>query len=589
MPIFYKITPSLALSIMVLLMVAAGAACGDGEPDDLGPQLEVDADRRLISTQWLAEHREEPGLVIVDARRTDQYLDGHIPGAVSASFSEADYQSRERNISYGGGLDIFGDFDADFPFSYADQDHIEAAIRNLGIDDDSAVVIYDEGGTFHGAMVHFILEYYGHQYAYLLDGGIYKWNAEERPLNEDIRAVTPGNFTAQIADEDRIVDTNYVLDSLYHPDRSLISSLVPSWHFGSYLPYSRPGHIPSTKSMPLGYFVNADRTWRSTEEIQALFEFSGISQEDQLITYCGGGPLSTCGYFVIRHLLGHEDVRNYQDSLVGWLHDDRQLPLNLYQYPEMLRDSDWIHWWAGDRIQTLMDDAPALVLDVRDRADYDEAHIPWSVHLDMEDWPEGEELSLQEWAAQLGALGLGPDIEAVICDEGLTAAAAWVFWLLEYMGHANISICGEGIAGWQEAGYELTDEETLIADHQSPFDVAINPKEIVVTEQSQRRLRAVADDPVDERFEQYWVYVGENLPDDYHSDNVLLLPPSLLVDEQGRLWPADILWENLDDAGVPWFREIITDGNSSGAAAMAYLALRILGFPMVRQFQPDRQ
>lgn len=569
---------------LVLAMVPLVWGCGGGgEEEEERPRVEVESERRLVTTEWLATHLDEPGLVVVDARRTDQYLRAKIPGAVSASFSEEEYLSRGRNVSYGGGLDIFGDFEGEFPFAYAGQEHIQAAIRGLGIDDDTAVVVYDDGGTFFAAMVIFILEYYGHRHSYMLDGGFHKWEAEERPVGTGVVERPAGSFTAEVRDEGMMVDTDYVLESLYHPERTLVSSLLPSWHFGTHLAYSRAGHIPSTKSIPLGFFVNADRTWRSTSEIEALFEFSGVSLENEIITYCGGGPLSTCGYFVVRHLLGHEAVRNYQNAVVAWLQDPRDLPLNLYQHPEMLRDSDWINWWSGDRIQTLMQDAPALVLDVRPEEIREGGHIPWSVHLDLGDWEEAGDRTLEEWAEHLGAIGLGAPIEAVICDdEGLTPEAAWTFWLLEYMGHEFVSLCAEGVSGWEMAGYSLTTEETRIAEPVTTLDVAIHPKEMAVRRNATRRLEDREGERVDRRFGRRWVFVGESLPGGYHAEDVVLLDPGALVDETGRLLSGDQLWTALESAGVPWMTELVVDGETPGLAAKGYVALRVLGFPQAR-------
>ena len=571
----------IACLFLVAALIPLGWGCGGGQEE--GPRLEVESERRLVTTEWLAEHLGASGLVVVDARRTGQYLEGKIPGAVSASFSEEEYLSRGRNVSYGGGLDIFGDFTADFPFAYAGEEHIQEAIRGLGIDDDSVVVVYDDGGTFFAAMVIFILEYYGHQHSYLLDGGFFKWQAEEREVGEEVVVPEPGTFNAVVRDEGMIVDTDYVVESLYHPQRTLLSSLLPSWHFGTHLPYSRPGHIPSTKSIPLGFFVNADRTWRSTSEIQAIFEFSGVSLENEIITYCGGGPLSTCGYFVVRHLLGHEEVRNYQDAVVAWLWDPRDLPLHLYQHPEMVRDSDWINWWSGDRIQTLMQDAPALVLDVRPVAAREGGHIPWSVHLDLGNGEDAGDRTLEEWAERLGAIGLGDRIEAVVCDEeGLTPAAAWTFWLLEYMGHEFVSLCAEGVSGWEVAGYSLTTEETLIAEPLTALDVAIHPKEMEVRRDPTRRLEDREGERVDTRFGRQWVFVGESLPAGYHAEDAVLLAPGSLVTESGRLLPGDRLWDALESAGVAWMTEVVLDGETPGVAAMGYVALRVLGFPQTR-------
>jgi 3-mercaptopyruvate sulfurtransferase SseA len=133
--------PEWLVIVAVAGVVSTTAGCG--ETAEAPPRGE-----RLVSTQWLANRLEDGSVVIVDARPTEPYLEGHLPGAVSASFSAEEYLSYGRDVSYGGGLDLFGDRTGQIPFQDGPPGQIQDAARGLGIHDASVVVVYDGGADF---------------------------------------------------------------------------------------------------------------------------------------------------------------------------------------------------------------------------------------------------------------------------------------------------------------------------------------------------------------------------------------------------------------------------------------------------------
>jgi thiosulfate/3-mercaptopyruvate sulfurtransferase len=560
--------------------VVAGASVACAETEERAP---LD---RLVSTQWLAERLDEPGLVVIDARPTEPYLDRHLPGAVSASFSAEQYLSYGRDVSYGGGLDLFGDHEGSIPFQDGPPAKIEDAARELGIDDDSVVVAYDAGADFLAARLFFTLHSHGLADVRLLDGGFRKWEAEGRPVTDEVPLVERGGFVVREQDETMVVDTDEVLATIDDESTKLLSGLLPSWHYGGFRAYSEAGHIPSTVNVPLGQFFNTDATWRDPEAIRSLFEVMGVDEDDDLIVYCGGNPLAACNYFTLRFVAGYDQVRSYVGSMVSWLADPRSLPLNTYNHPELLRDTEWIHWWAGERIQGLLQDAPALVVDVRPAPTYEEAHIPWSINIALPNGDEVTESRVEAWGERLGAVGIGEGTEAVVCDDGVTPRAASLFWLLEYLGHSTVSVCAEGIAGWARE-HELTDNPTVIADPTQPLDVAIHPKAFEVDVDETRILRSVADARIDARFPRQWVVVGEIVPANLPAETHAHVPAAAHLTEDGFVRPAYELWTLYEEAGVSKFSEVILAADSVADASIGYLALRLLDFPMVRVWVPD--
>lgn len=576
-------TARIPIGLAFVWLLCGAVACGGG---DGGDGVEQRGDH-LVSTDWLAEQADDPGLVIIDARPTDDYLEGHLPGAVSASFSEQEATSHGVDTSYGGGLDYFLDEDNPIPFQDGPPEQIQQVVRSFGIDDDSTVVVYDLGPAFDAARFFSTLEYHGFEDIHLLDGGITKWQAEDRPTTQAIPEVEPGDFTASVPEPQIRVDTTYVLRALDDPDKVAITSLTPAWYYGSHLAYSEAGHIPKSKLIPLAYFFEPDGTWKSADGLRPLVEVVGIDQEQEMITYCGGGPLSAATYYALKYLADYPRVRNYQGSVVAWLHDDRGLELHSYQHPEMLRDAQWIHWWAGDRIQHLFTDPPALTVDVRPAADYEPEHIPWSVNVPLTGPDTITGQGPDAWANDLGAKGVGAEMETVICDAGIRPTTALFFWLLEYLGHPEVSLCRDGVAGWEDAGFELTAEATIIDEPQDPIDVAVHPKDFAAQPQSALRLTSADQARIDDRFARSWLVLAEEVPEAVPADEYAHLPWEQLLTEDGRLQTAAALYTALDEAGVHRFSEIVCYSDQPAEAAVGYLALRLLGYPLVRLYLPE--
>ena len=568
---------------LALLVFSAVITVGVAKPADAFTQ---ETSGRLVTTDWLAEHRADEALVIIDARPTSEYLSGHLPNAVSASFDESLATSNGRSVSYGGGFDLFADNKGPLVFQDGATKKIETALRKLGVRADSKIVIYDAGAHFHAARFFFTLESRGFNNARVLDGGLKKWSAEGREKTTAIPKPPAGDVVLSEPRAALIASTDDVLHALADPSSHVITSLTPEWHYGVDLAYSRPGHIPHAKLVPMLYFFNPNGTWRSKAQLAALLEVSGIGPGEPLITYCGGNPLSACSYFTFKHVLGRADVRMYEGALLAWLADKRDLAVHTYQNPELLRDSDWIQWWAGERIQRLLMDPPAVVVDVRSAAAFADGHIPWSVNVPMDNVTSN---SLDYWAGALGAHGVSNTTEVVLCDKGLTPTAAAGFWLLEYMGHKQVSFCADGIAGWG-GRYDLSKKDTLIAAPRHPrFDVAIHPATFTPVEQPRKRLATPDGATVHPAFPRVWVVSSDKVPADLPVGEFVHLPWSTAVfDDQGALKSAGTLWQTFDKAGASYFDEVVCAGETVGDAAMCYAALRLLGYPTVRIYVPAK-
>jgi len=563
----------LGLALMCAAFVFAGNAMAQGTG-------------RLVSTKWLAEHRDDPKLVIIDASKTPAYLAKHIPKAVSASFSGEDYKSYGIDTSYGGD-DLLVDPNSCLPWHAGPPRYVESVMRSLGINNDSTVVVYDEGATFHATMFFFSLSYHGHENAYVLDGGLPKWEREGYPVTSQVPQVDRGDFVARIKDPSVIVDTDYVLTRLYKPDTVVVYTVNSNWYYGEYLAYNRPGHIPSSLLAPYPDQFQKDKTWRPVDLLRRQYAAQGILPEKEIIVYCGGNPASTSGYFTLRHVLNYPNVKLYYDATTGWLKDPRDLPMHTYQNQHLIRDVLWVRWWAGTRIQYLLTDPGTIVVDVRPEEQYKAGHIPYSVNIPVLELMGRGTMTLNDWENLLGQKGIGRHKEVVVCDDQKGDAASAMFWLLEYLGHPKVSILKGGLTAWRAWDLKLTADETIIATPKTKFDVAVSPETFVATPQREKRLADANEEPDFYGFPRVWIVSSKTVPPRVPGADHKHIPWDENLDKDGNLKSAGELIKVYEGAGILKYAEIVCYADSIEDATMTYYALRTLGYPRVRVYLPQ--
>jgi thiosulfate/3-mercaptopyruvate sulfurtransferase len=542
---------------------------------------------RLVSTKWLAEHKDDPTLVIIDASKTKAYLKDHIQNAVSASFSAEDVISYGIDTSYGGD-DLLVDPNACLPWHAGPPDYVENQMRNLGINNDSTVVIYDEGAIFHAPQFFFALTYHGHKNAYILDGGLPKWVSDGYPVTKEVPKVKRGDFVAKIVDPSLAVNTDYVLTRLYKQDTIVVYTVTSKWYYGGYLAYNRPGHIPSSVLAPYPDQFQKDKTWRPFDVLKRQYAAQGILPEKEVIVYCGGNPASTSAYFTLRHVLGYSDVKVYYDATTGWLNDPRDLPMHTYQNQHLLRDAFWVHWWAGKRIQYLLRDPGVIVVDVRPEDKYKAGHIAYSVNIPILDLMKKGTMGLKDWETLLGQKGIGRQKEVVLYDDQKGEAASVMFWLLEYLGQPKVSILKGGLAAWHTWGLELTQDETVVAEPKTKFDVAIKPETFVAVPENDRRLIDAKEEPDFFGFPRVWIISSKKVPAEAPSAGYAHIPWDQNIDKEGNFKSAAELIDLYEGAGILKYAEIACYSDSIQDATLTYYALRTLGYPRVRVYFPTQ-
>lgn len=261
---------------------------------------------RLVTTDWLQANLGRPGLVVVESDEDVLlYETGHIPGAVKIDWHTDLNDPVERDFVQG-----------------------EAFARLLGskgIARDTTVVLYGDKSNWWAAYALWVFTLFGHPDVRLLDGGRAKWQEEGRELTTEAPSPTPVDYP--VVERDDSEDRAYRDDVLAHFGKPLIDVRSPEEYSGErteipgYPAESalRAGHIPSAASVPWARAAAPDATFRSRAELESIYHGeAGITPGDDVITYCRIGERSSHTWFVLKYLLGFDNVRNYDGSWTEW-------------------------------------------------------------------------------------------------------------------------------------------------------------------------------------------------------------------------------------------------------------------------------
>jgi thiosulfate/3-mercaptopyruvate sulfurtransferase len=258
-------------------------------------------DTALVTADWAEQNLDTPNVVFIEVDEdTTAYDGGHIPGAIKFDW-KTDLQDPVRR-------------------DFVNQEQFEKLLSERGVGNDDLVILYGGNNNWFAAYAYWYFKIYGHDAVKLLDGGRKKWELDARPYTKDVPNRPATSYTAKPADtsirafrDDALaaIGTQNLVD-VRSPDEFAGRLLAPA-----HLPQEqaqRAGHIPTAISVPWSKAANEDGTFKSDDELRKIYAEAGLDDTKDTIAYCRIGERSSHTWFVLKELLGHQNVKNYDGS-----------------------------------------------------------------------------------------------------------------------------------------------------------------------------------------------------------------------------------------------------------------------------------
>ncbi|MCU1383983.1 MAG: Rhodanese domain protein [Acidobacteria bacterium] len=260
----------------------------------------------LVTTDWVAQHAADPGIRIVEVDvDTTAFDQGHVPGSVGWNWTTDLCDTLVRDI--------------------VPANKLEALLGESGIDNKTTIVLYGDNNNWFAAWAFWQLKVYGHDDVRIMDGGRKKWLGEGRDLSTEKTSFPAKTYKAGAPDLSLRAFLPEVQQAVAGKKAALVDVRSPQEFTGEILAppglpetCQRGGHIPGAKSIPWGKNCNDDGTFKSFDDLKALYAEKGITGDQPVIAYCRIGERSSLTWFAMKYLLGFENVKNYDGSWTEW-------------------------------------------------------------------------------------------------------------------------------------------------------------------------------------------------------------------------------------------------------------------------------
>jgi len=261
----------------------------------------------LVDTEWAGKHLKDPKVRFVEVDVDfSVYESGHIPGAVGWHWKEELETQIRRNV--------------------ASRDELQDLLSRSGISPDTTVVLYGDSSNWFAAYAFWLLKYHGHNDVRLLNGGRQKWQAEGRPTATEHPTYPRAAYSGNGPDASIRALRDFILPRVSQPGVALVDVRSPKEYKGEllapeHLPQEgaqRGGHIPGARNIVWSEAVREDGTFKSADELRALYGGHDVTPDKEVIAYCRIGERSSHTWFVLKYLLGYPHVRNYDGSWTEW-------------------------------------------------------------------------------------------------------------------------------------------------------------------------------------------------------------------------------------------------------------------------------
>jgi len=260
----------------------------------------------LVTTDWVAQHLNDPKVRIVEVDPdTTAYSQAHIPGAVGWNW-ETELQDQVRR-------------------TLAGKQQFEDLCSRAGITPETTVIVYGDNNNWFAAWALWQFKIYGHNDVRLMNGGRKKWLEEKRSTTTEVKEYPRAQYRAKDPDWSIRARRDQVMQVVEKGGSNLVDVRSPDEYTGKVIAppgmnetAQRGGHIPGAKNIPWAMSANEDGTFKSPEELRAIYEGKGVSPNQETIAYCRIGERSSLTWFVLKYLMGYPNVRNYDGSWTEW-------------------------------------------------------------------------------------------------------------------------------------------------------------------------------------------------------------------------------------------------------------------------------
>ncbi len=260
----------------------------------------------LVSTEWVAAHGSDPSVRLIEVDvDTTAYDGGHLKNAVGWNWQTQLSDQVRRDIP--------------------SKEEWEKLLSESGVSNDTKIVFYGDNNNWFAAFAYWVAKIYGHQDAVLMNGGRKKWELEGRELVKEVPQPKRAEYKASEPSWELRAYQPQVRAAVDSGSKNLVDVRSPAEFSGEVIAppgmsetAQRAGHIPGAVSVPWAQAANEDGTFKSREQLEALYAPKGISGASEVITYCRIGERSSHTWFVLKELLGYPNVRNYDGSWTEW-------------------------------------------------------------------------------------------------------------------------------------------------------------------------------------------------------------------------------------------------------------------------------
>ena len=257
----------------------------------------------LVETDWIEQQGDSQDIAILEVDEdTTAYEKGHIPNAISIDWANDLHDVPRRE--------------------FVSSEQLAKLLGEKGVSSDQTIVLYSGNNNWFAAYAYWLFKYRGVENVKLLNGGRKKWELESRLLTQDEPNRSATTFSIGPEKPELRILRDEVIERAIEGNRAWVDVRSPEEFRGEllappHLPQEQaqvPGHIPGASNITWSKAVNEDGTFKNADELKELYAAEGITEDKDVVTYCRIGERSSHSWFVLKELLGFENVRNYDGS-----------------------------------------------------------------------------------------------------------------------------------------------------------------------------------------------------------------------------------------------------------------------------------